>query len=379
MTPADIEVLLQEVHNLRTILINVGTGKLRIEDTESDYTQLRSHVSAKLQTLDVDDANTFVSLWDWHSYWKDNALTSYQSRRDYVNALYKPVLSALENAKADATAKPADTAPTFSARHGYADEPGAADITIREAAPEELRRTIIDIAQLAGWDCDNLFSVASRVGKKSWEPPEPVQSGRSSRVLLQSLMSRWEWYQVYDFIEDLFRAMKERGIRRSSGHDFETKLNEYFRHAGIGWELREGAIVSRGSEAFEASLRVAAPALQETGLQTAQREIHEALADLSRRPKPDITGAIQHAMAALECVARAVSGDSNPTLGKLLDRHPGLVPKPLDAAVEKAWGYASERGRHIREGEEPLREEAELIVGIAATVATYLARRAAIK
>src|SRR5581483_6249260 len=133
---------------------------------------------------------------------------------------------------------------------------------------------------------------------------------------------------------------------------------------GIGWELREGSIVSRGSEAFEVSLRRAVPALQETGLQAAEREIHEALADLSRRPQPDITGAIQHAMAALECVARAVSGDSSPTLGKLLDRHPGLVPKPLDAAVEKAWGYASERGRHIREGGEPSREEAELIVGI---------------
>ena len=47
----------------------------------------------------------------------------------------------------------------------------------------------------------------------------------------------------------------------------------------------------------------------------------------------------------------------------------------LDSAVEKAWGFASERGRHIREGEEPTRADAELIVGIAATVATFLARK----
>jgi len=31
---------------------------------------------------------------------------------------------------------------------------------------------------------------------------------------------------------------------------------------------------------------------------TARGEIHEALGDLSRRPAPDITGAIQHAMVA---------------------------------------------------------------------------------
>jgi hypothetical protein len=76
-------------------------------------------------------------------------------------------------------------------------------------------------------------------------------------------------------------------------------------------------------------------------------------------------------MAALECVARTASGDSD-TLGPLIKRHPGLIPKPLDVAVEKVWGYASERARHIQEGNEPARDEAELVVGVAATVATYL-------
>src|SRR5690348_9408394 len=117
------------------------------------------------------------------------------------------------------------------------------------------------------------------------------------------------------------------------------------------------------------------PALAETSQETARREVHEALADLSHRPQPDITGAIQHAFAALECVARTVSGEASPTLGALLKQHLGLIPKPLDVAVEKAWGYASERARHIREGKEPSRGEAELVVGIAASVATYLARQ----
>ncbi len=51
------------------------------------------------------------------------------------------------------------------------------------------------------------------------------------------------------------------------------------------------------------------------------------------------------------------------------------MPKPLDIAVEKAWGYASEMGRHLQEGRTPERGEVELIVGIAATIATYLARK----
>jgi hypothetical protein len=103
--------------------------------------------------------------------------------------------------------------------------------------------------------------------------------------------------------------------------------------------------------------------------------MHEALTDLSRRPHADLTGAIHHGITALECVARTASGDTDSTLGKILNDHPDLIPKPLDAAVAKAWGYASEKGRHIQEGNEPTRDEVELVVGIAANVVTYLAKK----
>lgn len=45
--------------------------------------------------------------------------------------------------------------------------------------------------------------------------------------------------------------------------------------------------------------------------------------------------------------------------------------------MEKAWGYASEMGRHVREGRELEREEAELIVGIASSISTYLSGKRA--
>ncbi len=108
---------------------------------------------------------------------------------------------------------------------------------------------------------------------------------------------------------------------------------------------------------------------------TAQNELHSALRDISRRPDPDLTGAVQHALAALECVARDVCGDPKATLGGILERHPGLLPGPLDAAVEKIWGYASEMGRHVREGREPQRAEVELLVELAAAVSTYLVKK----
>jgi hypothetical protein len=160
-----------------------------------------------------------------------------------------------------------------------------------------------------------------------------------------------------------------------SAEGFAATLNTYFTHAGIGWQLAGRMIVTRGSEAFEATVHAALPVLEAGGLSTSREEIHKALVDLSRRPQADLTGAIQHAMAALECTARTVSGDTKATLGDIVRRHRGLIPKPLDTAVEKAWGYASETGRHLQEGRTPERGEVELIVGIAATIATYLAKK----
>ena len=114
-------------------------------------------------------------------------------------------------------------------------------------------------------------------------------------------------------------------------------------------------------------------ALEQAEKPTAASELREADADLSRRP-PDLTGAVQHSIAALECVAREHCSD-NATLGTLLQRYDNLFPKPLDKGIEKIWGFASEMGRHLREGRTPSAEEAELLVGLATACCTYLARK----
>jgi hypothetical protein len=109
---------------------------------------------------------------------------------------------------------------------------------------------------------------------------------------------------------------------------------------------------------------------------TAAKHLHEALQDLSRRPQADLPGAAYHAMGSLECVARDLTGDPKATtLGAILKGHPGLLPKPLDTALSQVWGYASNEARHVSEGREISREEAELLFGLSAVVSTYLLRK----
>ena len=53
---------------------------------------------------------------------------------------------------------------------------------------------------------------------------------------------------------------------------------------------------------------------------------------------------IYHGIGALEAVARDLSGDTKATLGEVLKRNPGLLPKPLDSALFPDVGLCVEQG-----------------------------------
>lgn len=187
------------------------------------------------------------------------------------------------------------------------------------------------------------------------------------------LLDQAVWYKVYDVTEAIYSHL-EKIKGRAESDAFANRLNSYFIQ-GIGWTLSDGHLEARNPKALEQSIKAATQALNDAGNQTAQKELHEALVDWSRRPKPDVTGAIQDSMAALECVFRDVVGNPKATLGDLLKIHPTIIPRPLDQSLEKLWGYASEFGRHIREGREPEFLEAQLVVGVRAAVVTCLVNK----
>jgi hypothetical protein len=256
----------------------------------------------------------------------------------------------------------------FSSRRGF--RPTPREITVREDAPAELRDAVIQIARDFGFDPHDQRAILCRLLRalpdgNNWSAYPNVWGE------VQDLIGGCEWFHVYDYIEALYQALLQRDPDRVSA--LSEEINQFFISNGIGWQLLDGHIEIRGPESFETALAQARD-VTEAGLPVANREVQEALHDLSRRPTPDLTGAIQHALAALECVAREVTGDANATLGAILSRYPDLLPKPLDMAAEKIWGFASERGRHLRERQELPHPDVELIVGLSAQLVTFLVR-----
>lgn len=256
----------------------------------------------------------------------------------------------------------------FSDRHGH--HGAEREITVRDDAPDDLRFAILMIAQDVGMTPTEMRRVVCGV---LLVRPNPSNWSNYPNVWYEvnNLIADCAWFKVYDITEVLYTEFSAHLPEQAQ--NFEHRLNQFFRENGIGWQMTDGQIVFRGSEAFTEATRQAVEVLTQAGRSAAANEIHEALQDISRRPTPDVTGAIQHAIAALECTARDVSGEQNLTLGRLIPRL-ALAP-PLDMAIEKLWGYASERARHIREGQAVATEEAELVVSVACAVCTFLSRR----
>lgn len=261
----------------------------------------------------------------------------------------------------------------FSKRYGFASI-AEVEISVREDAPDMLRSFVVQLAYDHSFKPSSLRYLACKALKKS---PDASNWSEYPNIdnEVNDLLCGCKWYKVYDVIERILNHLSENAYRNTYD-SFEKELNEYFVENGIGWKVVDGLIEYRGPDSFESIIKSAQATEQVSGHITASKELHQAISDLSRRPSPDPTGAIQHAMASLECVARELTGDQKATLGDIMKRHGAILPTPLDQAIVKAWGYASVNGRHIREGREPSLNEAELIVGLCASVGNYLIKAA---
>ena len=257
---------------------------------------------------------------------------------------------------------------SFSKRLGYVQE-NIPDIIVREDAPQELRGYILNLAVECNFNLDLLRDRVCLICHKRKDLNNWSASNIENEI--QGTLDRCTWYYIYDLIESIALSMQETPY----SYDFDKfteQVNSFFITNGIGWQLVDAKIEIRGSKPFEDEIKIAKEKLKSADLHTSYSELSEARKDLSSRPTPDITGAIQHAVAALECTARKIK-DSKATLGDLVKKHTDLLPPPLDTSVSKLWGFASEYARHVQEDKQLATiEDAELVVGISAVIINYL-------
>lgn len=251
---------------------------------------------------------------------------------------------------------------TFSQRHGFVSSD--VEILIRDDAPEQVRMAVVVGAQDLGL---RPSAIRETVCGVLLQRPDPSNWSEYPNVWgeVQEILDACPWYKVYEIAEALSTRLDPKG----HSEEYAEILNRCFYEYGVGWEMQNNEILRRGDTGSD-TIQQALQNLEATGRKSAARELREARTDISRRPSPDTTGAIQHSIAALEVVARDILNRPNDTLGQLISRLD--IPKPIDEAVKKIWGFASNRARHVQEGQVVRLAEAELVVNFSSALCSYL-------
>ena len=218
---------------------------------------------------------------------------------------------------------------SFSDRYGFRRDD--VEITLREDAPSALRDAIVILAEQEDMRPGEIRLVVCQVLLVTPDPGNWSQYPNIANEVY-GVVSSCRWYKVYDIAEALYKRFDDE-YRSEVAENYQDRLNRVFLENGIGWEMQDGKVIFRGSGTFTRATKSVVGSLESTGRERAALEMKEAIRDISRRPDPDVTGAIQHAMAALESAARDVTGHSKATLGQIV-RHLDL-PAPLDTAVVK--------------------------------------------
>src|SRR5688572_22948180 len=107
---------------------------------------------------------------------------------------------------------------SFSKRHGYTAP--AAEITIREDAPRDLRNAVLYFAEEVGVGSHDLRDVVCRALNKA---PDVAENWSYDNVMheVRGHIDNCPWFRVYDIIEKLYVRMQQRDPQKAA--EFEQK------------------------------------------------------------------------------------------------------------------------------------------------------------
>jgi hypothetical protein len=84
--------LIANIDRLRSTLVSVSTGGPKIDDVNASYKEMFMEVDVALGRRGIANPIPFHDLWDWHGRWSRGDLPKWQDRRDFLAAIFNPLL-----------------------------------------------------------------------------------------------------------------------------------------------------------------------------------------------------------------------------------------------------------------------------------------------
>lgn len=252
---------------------------------------------------------------------------------------------------------------SFSVRNGF-----ASPRVEREAVPVAFRHAVAATLKQAIMLSDTVIAIVQRCAAV------PRAPGFLIDQVVLPMIEACEWWRVFDIAEAGWHEAAAQPLGAPRAEGLERAVNEACAANGLGWRMERGEFRFSRDDEENRRRDDALDALGASGARTAAEELVLAYAGLSKRPAADTTGAVQHAGAALETFARQISGEPDLVFGRIISKHPHLVPEEYRAVAKTTWGAISENGRHLQDNRAPSLADAGLLVGLTSVLIAYMGR-----
>ncbi len=94
------KVILSSIEEIKASMISVATGA-RIEGEQARYTSLFQRIDTWLNIIKLENPNPYKGLWEWYTRWKQEDLSNYSSRRNFVSHLYQTLIETIQKSEED--------------------------------------------------------------------------------------------------------------------------------------------------------------------------------------------------------------------------------------------------------------------------------------
>ena len=220
---------------------------------------------------------------------------------------------------------------------------------------QELARAGVGERQRYEWVCETQGITPEPYGNESYDKEA------------ESVLAGGEWHCVYELIE---RCWTHLGLLHKD--HFAQRVNDYLLQARIGWRFEKGAWERIGDEIADDAVSAAVQASEAAGAEDVSKAIEKAWRMCNIAKGGYEEDAVTAAMRALEGTVQRRTRQPKTSLSRIKGLDTIVPEEKLRTAIRALYGYSSEQARHANQDATITRNEAHLIVVIAAALTTYL-------
>lgn len=159
----------------------------------------------------------------------------------------------------------------------------------------------------------------------------------SAYLIIRSHFFKGQWWESYDFIEFLVKAIPENWREQ-----LKEILNSYMQAENSAYRIVDDEVVEitdeHEIEAIESAL--------DKGINASRSHLSRALDLLADRKQPDYRNSIKESISAVEAACQVLAGMPKATLGDCIKviKSKGTVHPAFEQALLKLYGYTSDEG-----------------------------------